>query len=209
MGNNITTDDKTYTTSVGKEIPLEKYTPEFMEHLENAINIWLEGFAENPIDDMTDEEVDYVLNHLENTVGDSSIEDGQLTRMENGEHFLNSGVKEGDILEGNDLFRSFSRTREATDHVFNVKGQYYTDVVFYRTNGNVPFFDPTKFSNPYPHQEEVFVPLDKCKVDKITQITGSDELYSDLLKRMEYDEYEDYVPRDFNSVTLVDISYVG
>ena len=40
------------------------------------------------------------------------------------------------------------------------------------------FFDPSKFSNPFPHQTEAFVPMGTMKVTKIHTVTDDDELYS-------------------------------
>lgn len=52
------------------------------------------------------------------------------------------------------------------------------DFVIYRTVGETHFFDPSKFSNPFPNQTEAFVPMGTMKVSKIHTVTDDDELYS-------------------------------
>lgn len=152
----------------------------FMNTLNHHIASWLEGTYNdtNIIYNMSDEEIKYLLNHLQSSESDL-VPTGHLTRI--GRKYHASGLKEGDVLKGNNLFRSFSRDPSSTSHIISEYREYgmgVDDWVIYRTVGNVKFFDPTKFSNPYPDQTETFVPVDTMKVTKIHTITDDDELYA-------------------------------
>ncbi len=198
MGNNNTntTSGETYTSLVGSHIPLEGYSKSFLESLDHKLNTWLEGFSSYPLEDMNSEETEYLLDHLSSTTD-------PLMRVENGSYFLNSGLSVGDTLNGNQLFRSFGRTPDATLHMLEVKDRVFEDKnwVIYRTNGEVPFFDPTVFSNPFPHQEETFVPLDTMKITNIQNFSPNE--INELTKELHFNKVPDVV----NNVTVVDVEY--
>lgn len=197
MGNNHkTTTDETYTSRIGSHIPLEGYSKEFLDTLDLKLNTWLEGFSSYPLEDMNSEETEYILNHLTSTTK-------PLMRVENDEHFLNSGLSVGDTLKGNQLFRSFGGTPDATLHLLEVKDRVYKDKgwVIYRTKGEVPFFDPTVFSNPYPHQKETFVPLDTMKITNIQNFSPN------KIKELSDELHFDKLPKVVNNVTVVDLEY--
>ena len=174
-----------YTTEEGYDIPLEGYTSSFLNNLEYDLSTWLCGNSEYPLYDMDEEEIQYILNHMNQTQNDKTIPSGSLTRVETGTYFKEAGLQEGDLMSGNQLLRSFSKEVGSTKKIFESKNIYWDNTdgwVIYRTKGNVPFFDPTKFSNPYPDQKEVFVPVDTMRVDKISHYTfkEANELATDL-----------------------------
>ncbi len=167
MGNkHETLSDGTYHTREGYDIPLEGHSPEFFENLEEKIDKWLDGWTDTITSEWTDEMKDYVANHLE-----WADENTSFTRVGNGSHFLGwDGPRVGDFLKDDSLYRSFSRTRDATLEVLEAKDEsIYTEEpwVIYRTVGPTPFFDPTKFSNRFPEQQEIFIPPNSMKVRHI------------------------------------------
>jgi len=201
MGKNRgTTNNTEYITSYGNAVDTDGHSIEFMETLDYHIDKWLEGAYINIIHNMSPDEINYIINHMQYSENEwDMIPTGHLTRIEQRHH--TSNLKEGDIIKGSNLFRSFSRDPSSTDEildVYNDWGSSIDEFVIYRTTGNTPFFDPTKFSNPYPYQTEVFVPMDTMRVSKIRTVTDEDELY--FLTGM-----QTHIP-DNKSVKVIDIT---
>ncbi len=207
MGNNNTntTPDygDPYLTSEGELIYLEGYDPDFIDGLDDKISDWLWGSKKSIIHEMDVEEINYLIKHLQDSKDDPDIDNNQLTRVESDTHFLSSGLKVGDTLSGNGLFRSFSKSNDSSLDVIEAKSKYWSNGggwVIYRTVGNTPFFDPTVFRNPFPGQTEVFVPVDSMKVEAIHEFGWN---YKEVSKLMKWDS----VPDINEAVTVVDISY--
>lgn len=179
MGKNRgTTNNMEYITSYGNAVDTDGHSIEFMDTLDYHIANWLDGNYKNIIYHMSREEIEYLLNHMQSSES-NMVPTGHLTRIEFKYH--TNGLKEGDILKGNNLFRSFSRNPNSSSSIldsYNDWGSDLDDFVIYRTVGNTPFFDPTEFSNPFPNQTEAFVPVDMMRVSKIHMVTDDDELYS-------------------------------
>lgn len=206
MGNR-TKKSTTYTTYTGETIDSTNYSSNFMETLNDHIDKWLSGDynTESIISHMSFEEVEYLLDHLESTEGHPGVFTGHLTRLEMAEHFELLDLKKGDVISGSNLFRSFSQDPQSTQEIY----EYYVensfgsppDFVIYRTVGNVPFFNPQPFSNPYPEQSEVFVPLDTMRVENVQKFTSGDsEKLSGVI------EADMNIPDDCY-ITVVDVSY--
>ena len=111
-------------------------------------------------------------------------------------------------MDENMLLRSFSRTPDASEGVLSAKFTGH-DVLIYRTVGDVPFFDPTKFSNPYPNQKEVFVPVDALKIDKVTTFVCDDVGNAEMeqFKEMTGFDESNWIFYEKNTVTVVDLVY--
>ncbi len=186
-------------------------SPPDWEKFKYRIATWLYGDANSITENLSQMDIEYIVNNM------SHMEDGHMFRLETSRHlnkWLDEGNDVGDLLNGNGLFRSFSRTGDASAKMLKNGWVPDNDIVVYRTVGTVPFFDPRPFTNPFPEQEEAFVPLDCMRVERITRF-GSDEFeelgefmgttvlddVGDVLTNVGgVDEYTD-------SVTVVDVRF--
>lgn len=191
MGNNT---NSTYVTKEGATVDIKGYSAKLMEQLSDHLDSWLKGNSTvNIVHNMSSEEIEYMVNHMEYT-------SHPLLRVEKEYHFDNSNYKEGDTLKKNNLFRSFSHDASSTQDIYDFYDRSeYGLMVIYRTVGDVPFFNPTKFTNPFPFQTERFVPVDSMKINKIHHISDKTELYN--MTGLNVWIYPD------EPVTVVDLSY--
>ncbi len=176
MGKNRNSNNNSYMTGMGVAVDTDGHSERFMQKLEDNIDTWLMGYVESIIHKMSPEEIHYLIDHMQLSDSDM-VPSGHLTRLERKSH--SDDLKEGDLLKNNNLFRSFSREPSSSDEILGIyrdMGEGIDDFVIYRTVGQVPFFDPSKFSNPFPYQTEAFVPVDSMRVSEIHTVTDSNEL---------------------------------
>lgn len=119
MGKNRTTtyEKKYFVTRAGIEVPLEGHSEEWMKEFNDKIHNWI-IYSNNvsPSDKMTDEELDYIFSHMNNSQDD--VSSGMLTRVEKARHLLpliESGeLGVGSVLPSSSILRSYSKTQLAT-----------------------------------------------------------------------------------------------
>lgn len=221
MGKNRTTtyEKKYFVTRAGIEVPLEGHSEEWMKEFNDKIHNWI-IYSNNvsPSDKMTDEELDYIFSHMNNSQDD--VPSGMLTRVEKARHLLpliESGeLGVGSVLPSSSILRSYSKTQLATlDYVHD----FPTDVIIFRTHGKVNFFDTEPFDNAMGKEKEVWVEQGQLRIDNITTFNKNDYPMNDPERDyMGNDEYskaisnELGVPFDVDvwppSVTFIDVSPV-
>ena len=172
-------ENQKYKTDAGKLVDTDGHSKEWMEALEEKISHWVGMGEGSPSAELNKDEVDYIINHMEDSENNSDVPNGFLTRAEQGHHFLKlleNGLKEGDTLPSNSIFRSYSREQDSTYFYMH---DWSKPVVIYRTNNNTPHFKATDFDDLYEDVEsESYVQQNKLKVDKITRYNLSD--YDDI-----------------------------
>ncbi len=190
------------------------------EQLVDKMREWQKSPLFSPSEFLSEEEIDYVKNHMENSENNEDVPTGHLYRMERGYHFeelyYEGELEEGSILKDNSVFRAFSREPSSTgDYLLN-----HNDggaVVIYRTNGNVPHYNITKNTHVFENESESWVEPSKLKIDKIQYFNDLDYNMKDVLKsELELSQYpevmerydkinQDWIPGE---VYIVDVSSV-
>lgn len=199
--------DDTYTTSTGEQISKDGYSSEFFEHLENNIGAWIK-YAGTPPDFLyTKEELEYILNHMSDSVGDSSVPSGFLTRVEKARHFQKHKYKVGDMVDDSSVFRSYSRDQNGTLEYIKRNGDPDRAIVIYRTNGNVKHFNASRFDDTYKWESESFVEQGRMRITGITELTGDglQSLPSELGLNFDINSLDKPLPY---SITIVDVEQV-
>ena len=183
---------------------------------------WQCGGDGSPDKLLTDEEKDFIKRNMVNSRDDEEVPTGHLTRVEHQYHFIESGLKEGDILDTQSLFRAFSREPDATNWYMNSEFGRKEPIVIYRTNGNVPHYNITKHTGEFQREKESWVETGKLKIDKISHYTKeNDDMRKVIREALELEKYPreleqysdetieqygfDPTPQD---VMVVDVSYV-
>lgn len=205
QGGTNSSKEKTYhSRATGNDVPLGDFTEEEMEHFLAKVETWLQGFAKSPDYHLTDEELDYIFSHFDFSEESPEVLDGHLYRIEPSHHFELKNYKVGDTLYGDSALRSFSKEIGATNKMLDQTWAEDNDIVIYRTMGNVPFFNATKYVNPYPYQKEVFVPLDTMKIKGIHTFSG-ENMPSELYEQYGLELGDSYYSA--SEVTVVDVAY--
>lgn len=196
-------DEKQFKSKyTGEMLPLGKLTSEEMDIFLEEILIWLEGFHNSPDETLTEKDLEYVGTHLSSSSNNPGVHDGHLYRIEKAKHFNKHRYKIGDKLRGNGAVRSFSKDIGATNRLLKEGWTWVSDAVIYRTVGDVPFFDVTRYVNPYPLQKECFVPSDAMRIVNIKKFEKKD--YDRLTEVYGFDGmWDDYV----DNITVVDVEY--
>lgn len=161
-----------YTTITGANINMEGYDTEFFKHLENNIQAWIKYASASPNFLLTQEEIDYIQSHMQNSTGDGSVPSGFLTRVEKARHFEKHDYKVGDHVDDPALFRSYSRDQNGTLKYVLDNGDVDRPIVIYRTHGNVKHFDASQYDNIYEWETESFVEQGKMKITNIHTLEG-------------------------------------
>ena len=181
---------------------------------------WQESPVYSPSEFLTEEEINWVKEHMENSKNNEDIPTGHLYRMERGYHFedlyFDDEINEGSILKDSSIFRSFSREPDSTgNYLINHNGG--GSIVIYRTNGDVPHYNITKHTNEFIAEKESWVEPNKLKIDKIQYFTGLDnDMKKVFIKELELNNYPDVIERYDNihqswfpdELWLVDVSSV-
>jgi len=172
--------DETYHTLAGKDVPTDGHTKEWMEKLEAKITNWISYSQDiSPSEKLNGDEMEYILNHMVD-INDRDVPSGFLTRAENAAHILplieGGGLKVGDKLPSSAILRSYSRTQDAT---YGFAHDRWTPTVIYRTKGNVKHFKATDFDDSLEFVEkESFIQQNNLKIEKITRYNKND--YNDI-----------------------------
>ena len=197
----------TYTLSTGTIINKEGHSEEWMGNFERNIKNWIQFPGESASEYLSDEEIEYIKNNMEDSSNNPDVPSGQLTRVELAYHFNNENLKVGDTLPSDVPFRSFSRTQDASAKW--TQGELDDDAI-YRTNGNVKHYNISKFDKVFEGEKESLVEIGKLKIDKITKFNhsdyGNDKTFTDtILKELGVPDSNIVVPYE-HSVTIVDVS---
>ncbi len=222
MGNNSTTnqnttsEEETYHTGAGYDVPTDGHSQEFMEQIEHKISEWIDGFGKSPSEKLDDDELEYVLSNMEDSEGNEEVPSGHLTRAENAHHLLpliESGeIGVGDKLPDPSRLRAYSRTQGATADYCR---HWEYDTIIYRTNNNTPHFVATKFNDSYEFKErESFVNQQNMKIDKITTYNAKDypdwsdniNTSREFRRAVAEDLGLQYVPFDQKRIIIIDVS---
>ncbi len=224
MGNKTnsknTNSNEEYTTTTGERVNSDGHSYEWMSQLNEKVSEWIRGMSSSPDNFMDDEELDYILNNMEDSINNPDVPSGHLTRVENAYHILSlieSGkLKVGDSLPSKAVLRSYSRDFDATIDYIN-DTDWDSKIVIYRTNGNVGHFNATAFDDSYKDEKESFVKQNSLKIDKITSFKPDGKF-----NNPDYEDVYDYryeklfselgtsvktLPENIKEVVLVDVSF--
>lgn len=187
LSKNNTNENEEYTTDIGVKVPTDGHDGKFMFLLESAIRDWVDGGwgKKSPDELMTDEEVEYIKNNMEDSENNPEVPTGYLTRVGYGHNLIpllrKGQLKEGDLVPDEARLRGYSRNPEATLNYMreNLSGTT-KPIVIYKTNNNVPHFKVDPFDNDFPEEAESFVSQNTLKIDKITSYRATD-----------YDDYDE------------------
>lgn len=156
-----------YQTTIENNNLIQKPLPSLVAKMHD----WQYSASQKIDELLTDEEISFIKNNMKTSEEDSDIPTGHLTRVEKAYHFLNSGLKEGDTLNYNSIFRGFSREPDATENYIRKHFGFRDKLVIYRTNGNVPHYNITEHTNDLKEEKESWIETGKLKIDKITHYT--------------------------------------
>lgn len=166
-----------YHTIAHEDVETHGKSPEFMNNLNQGISDWInyENHPKSPDDHLSDEEMEFIKKHMEDSENNPDVPSGHLTRAEQARHLLplieDGSLKVGDKLPSDATFRAYGRTQEATAEYM---GDWDGQVIIYRTNNNVKHFNVTKYDNSYYWEKESFVNQKELKIDKITRLHIND-----------------------------------
>ena len=193
------------------------------DRLVDKMRDWQDMPGDSPDVVLTDEDIEFVKTHMQNSGDDENVPTGHLTRVEHAYHFLDLNLKEGDILNTNSIFRAFSRGPDGTNFYMMDNFGRKEPIVIYRTSGNVPHFNITKHTDQFQKESESWIETGKLRIDKITHYTSeTDDMKKVMIDNLHLENYprelemydEDYIrdnggfdptPQD---VIFVDVSYV-
>ena len=184
-----------WTSPEGISKPLEGYSEEFMTQLYKQIKIWQDHdevpdpFTHNsaPSDVLTDNQMDYVYSHMENTIE-------SLTRIETlGVSISEDDLKIGKHVQFNKPLKAFSETEKATEEYMRTF-ETGEQLVLFKVKGNPSFFRMNSWTKRMENEEEVW--LDTRKQYKITNIQEIE--YPSLDNPTLQGHLEEYFGRDLN-----------
>lgn len=169
------------------------------EELVDKMRSWQKSPIYSPSEFLSEDEIRWVKEHMEDSQNDKNVPTGHLYRMERGYHFedlyYGGEIDEGSVLKDSSIFRSFSREPDST-------GNYLIDhrggdsIVIYRTNGNVPHYNITKHTNEFIYEKESWVEPSKLKIDKIQYFSDLDsDMKKVFINELELDNYPSVVER--------------
>ena len=176
---------------------------------------WQYSPSVSPSEYLSQEEIQYIKEHMENASKDSDVPTGHLTRVEKAYHILdeNGNIKYevGDLLDLNSVFRSFSREPNATaEYLIDHTLADSSDVVVYRTSGGVEHYNITEHTNAWINEKESWVEPSKLRVDKITTFSSDnydmEKVIQDELVTNDYNWHASFYDELPSSITFIDVS---
>ncbi len=192
--------EDTYTTVAGETINSDGYSHDFLEHLNNNIQAWVNFGGARPDFYMTKDEIEYVQDHME-----QSSDDVHFTRVEPSRFFERGNYKVGDVIQDEALFRSFSRTSDATLKFIEQNKKEGDYIAIFRTSGVVDNFNATRWANKYGWEEESFVNPKRLQITNIQHFEGKESLPS-IAKAIDVEQIDnDNFPRD---VYVIDVKQI-
>ncbi len=219
MGNNTTTVSDTidsylldsifspdeYTTMSGEKVSTDGHNRLWMKRFNKKVSQWIRGKLKSPDEFLNEEEMEYIQRHMDSSLDKESVPSGHLTRVEYDYHIKDKNLKVGDILPSTSTFRAYSRTSRATGYILDTK---IGGVVIYRTNGEVPHFNATRFDKRYTFEQESWIEQGKLKIDKITTY-HDDEVQQGLMKELGFEKLGSGRFGAITDVTIIDTSYTN
>ncbi len=212
-----------YITEEGYSVKRDGHSDEWFETFTTKMETWTDWGEGSPDKEMSEEEIQYIRDNMEDSENNPDIPSGHLTRVEDGYHIMpliESGeLKVGDTLPSNTNFRSYSKTQIGTLNASVFKGYNEVEggrqIVIFRTNGNVKQFDVNKMVRGIAVERESLIDPTTLKIDKITtfkpeqsEYTG-DFTHNSLYKELgviDYEGVEDVNLYGNNEVILIDVS---
>ena len=192
-----------FETSIGNKVPLNGYSRDTLEQLQSAINSWI-GWGGVGIErrfpnyDYNNPEQNDLLNYVLDSMETTSDHLYRLERMER--TFLEQNLEVGKYFNFKDKvktvdeyksdiarLKAFSKTINGSEFLMDSWYKNNDDqLVLFRTNGDVKYFDTTKWNNKYPEEEEVWVGSTYGKDWEVTGINhetvnGRDVLVVDIM----------------------------
>lgn len=196
---------KEYTTMSGEKVPTDGHNPLWMWRFNKKISRWIRGKLKSPDEFLNKEELEYIHNHMESSLDKTTVPTGHLTRVEQDYHIQDKNLKVGDILPSSSRLRAYSRTPQATGDVLDSR---IGGVVIYRTNGEVPHFNATKFDRRYTFEEESWIEQGKLKIDNITYYSD-DDVRDGLMKELGFEKLPTGRFGAITKLTVIDTSYTN
>jgi len=184
--------DETFTLKNGDKIPLEGHTPQFFQDLTHIIQMWQDhitvpdahGHSTAPSDLLGEEEMEYVLSHMEHDLE-------HLTRVEiMGTSVPKEDIKKGEPIHFNKPLKAFSRHIEQTKDYASFMFDSDDELVVFRTNNRVGHFNITRWTDYAVNEGESWVNTESFKVK---------DIHKEKWFRTHWSENKEY------TVTIVDI----
>ena len=166
-------EDEYFETYTGEEVPTDGHSTEWMEELQENIVDWLHSPGNSPSSGLTDEQIEYIYDNMEDSL---DLLSETLTRVERGVHFEDHDYNVGDQIQDEATFRSFSRSQEAS---LNYIRETFIDgdgITIYKTEGSVGHFDVTRFDDTFIEEEESFVDIQSLTIKNVVMIDDDDEM---------------------------------
>lgn len=192
--------------------PIEQQTNEqydiiWLNRLGSKIHDWVYSGYKSIDYYLNNDQIKYIQGKMTPADKSKDVENGQLTRVESAYHFEEMNIKEGDLIKSQNVFRAYSRTRQATaEYMAQDKAGH---VVIYRTNGGVNHFDISEYAGSFRHEKESWVEQGKLRVQKITEYNGIDNVKKLLTDEFQVDTNKiNHHWVDITDITLVDVAPV-